>query len=269
MERDFLISDAFFSSGPIRSDIHFGNEYEIIFITEGSVELRVNGKTYTAGENDLILLANLEQKHLRLQSEGGCSRYCVFFHAPIADAHLHNPELLNLLKNHSELFRHCLPAAPIREELLALLEKLMACRAEEPYANEMAAAYLSQLLILVARLYPQLHTDRLTGPGRDRILAVQRYIDRHFQEPLRISELCRQHYISTHYLSHQFKDLTGYSPKQYLTLLRLQNAAGLLHSTKLPVSEIALACGFSDINNFCKKFKSQYHCTPSELRAKR
>ena len=269
MEQNFLISDAFFSSGPIRSEIHFGNEYEIIFITQGEVELFVNGKAYTAGENDLILLANLEQEYLKLKSEGGCSRYCVFFHAPITDAHLHNPELLNLLKNHSELFRHCLPAAPIRNDVLVLLEKLVTCRAEEPYANEMAAAYLSQLLILVARLHPQLCADQPAGAGRDRILAVQRYMDQHFQEPLRISEICRQHFISTHYMTHQFKELTGYSPKQYLTLLRLQNAAGMLYGTTLPVSEIAMACGFSDINNFCKQFKRQYRCTPSELRAKR
>jgi len=266
METDgFMLSNAFYSEGPIRKDIHYGNEYEIIFVTAGAVDLQVGEKMYNAREDDLILLANLEQEGLRMHCESTCSRYCLFFHAPTTDACIHHPALLHLLKNHSAMFRHCLPAAPLREQLIGLFEKIMSCSPEEPYANELVAARLTEVLILVARLHPQ---PEYRSPGQERIFAVQRYLDLHFKESLRIEDVCRQHFVSTHYLSHQFREMTGYSPKQYLTLLRLRHAAGLLHETDLPVGEIAFASGFSDINNFCKQFKGLYGCTPTELRAR-
>ena len=32
------------------------------------------------------------------------------------------------------------------------------------------------------------------------------------------------------------------------------------------VTYFAYSCGFTDINNFCKQFKKEYHCTPSDFR---
>lgn len=265
----YIISTAFHSDGPIRNDIHYRNEYEIIFVESGSVDLSVGNKIYSAKQNDIILLANLEQEYLKLNCDTAFSRYCVFFHAPITDTYLRNPELLNLLKNHSDIFQHCLDVSPIRNEVIALLEKMMRCDRNAEFANDLVAAYLTELLVFVSRLYPELQTYHLSGVCRNRVLAAQKYLDEHFTEQVKIADVCKLHFISNHYMSHQFKELTGYSPKQYLTLLRLRHAAIMLHDTEMAINEIVFACGFSDINNFCKQFKKEYNCTPSEYRARK
>ena len=151
--QNFMISSAFYSTGPVRNDFHHHNEYELFFVDEGAVEIRIGDKLYTAKKNDLILLANLEKHSLR-QCSGVYHRYCITLHAAIADAYIQNADLLNLLKNHSASFCHCLDMTPVREQVLQTVQKLLACDGSEAYANELVACLLSELLIYVRRLHP-------------------------------------------------------------------------------------------------------------------
>ena len=262
---NFMISSAFYSTGPVRNDFHFHNEYELFFVEDGAVEIRIGDKHYTARKNDLILLANLERHSLR-QCGGRYHRYCISLHAAIVDAYIQNADLLNLLKNHSASFCHCLDMTPMRENVLEIIQKLLACDPNAPYANELVACLLSELLIYVSRLHPESRGVNLNETCRSRILAVQKYLGEHYREEIRIGEICKQYYMSNYYLSHHFKAMTGYSPRQYLTLVRLKHAAMLIHETSMSLREIADFCGFSDINNFCKQFKREYNCPPGAFR---
>ena len=59
------------------------------------------------------------------------------------------------------------------------------------------------------------------------------------------------------------KEVTGYSPKEYLRVRRLKRAAELLQEGKLSVSEIAYTVGMSDPFYFSKCFKQQFGMAPS------
>lgn len=138
-------------------------------------------------------------------------------------------------------------AAPEPERLFARL--LAEWDSPAPYGEPMVRALLEEVLIHVYRACPQNFAPLETGAA-GRVREVQRYIESHFAEDLRISDLAKAFYMNHCYMTHLFKKQVGYSPKQYLLLNRLSYAQELLENSDLPVSQIAFQCGFGDANNF-------------------
>lgn len=59
-----------------------------------------------------------------------------------------------------------------------------------------------------------------------------------------------------------FREYTGKSPIAYRNAIRLENAAVLLGSGEYNVSEVAEACGFSNLSFFTRLYKRKYGHTP-------
>ncbi len=61
----------------------------------------------------------------------------------------------------------------------------------------------------------------------------------------------------------RLKDLTGYSPNDYIRVYRLKEAAELLRLGSFTVSEVGFKVGFKDPFYFSRRFKEQYGESPS------
>ena len=75
--------------------------------------------------------------------------------------------------------------------------------------------------------------------------------------------------MSIRTLTRQFRNATGYPPKEYLLRLRLKKSVMLLLNPEMPISEIAERTGFSDSNYFCRQFRKHYGLSPQKYRKKR
>ena len=64
-----------------------------------------------------------------------------------------------------------------------------------------------------------------------------------------------------------FQKLTGCTPMDYLTRVRMERAKTLLRETAMKVIDIALECGFSSSQYFANTFKHATGMTPSDYRA--
>ncbi len=72
--------------------------------------------------------------------------------------------------------------------------------------------------------------------------------------------------ISDRYLRQLFKTHLGTSPKTYALYQQCLFAKQLLHQTQLPITQVALASGFTSIRRFNDAFQSQLKLTPSQMR---
>jgi AraC family transcriptional regulator of adaptative response / DNA-3-methyladenine glycosylase II len=82
----------------------------------------------------------------------------------------------------------------------------------------------------------------------------------------RLPEVASQLGVTDRHLRRIFQDAHGVSPIDYLTTSRLLLAKQLLTDTDLPVTQVALACGFASVRRFNSAFAERYRLSPSSLR---
>lgn len=81
-----------------------------------------------------------------------------------------------------------------------------------------------------------------------------------------LPELADRLGITDRYLRQLFKQHVGVSPKTYALYRQCLFAKQLLHQTRLPITQVALASGFNSIRRFNDYFQQQLSLTPSQLR---
>ena len=96
--------------------------------------------------------------------------------------------------------------------------------------------------------------------------AVRSYIKAHLSEDLSREQITGAFYISPDYLSKLFHHETGMKLVEYITNLRIEEAARLLMTTDKPVGEVASATGFSSSAYFSRVFRVHYGMSPNQFR---
>lgn len=97
---------------------------------------------------------------------------------------------------------------------------------------------------------------------------IREYIDRHYHEKLSLKMLGNLFYIDSYYLAHRFKEVTGYSFRQYVIQRRIGEAERLLVFENIGIEEIAKRVGYETVQYFYYSFKKTVGCTPVEFREK-
>lgn len=89
-------------------------------------------------------------------------------------------------------------------------------------------------------------------------------INSEYMNGLTVSELAAKLNLERSYFTALFTKKLGVSPKEYLTGVRMKQAALLLTKYDYNISVTALSVGYSDIYNFSKMFKKHYSMSPKE-----
>jgi AraC family transcriptional regulator len=100
-----------------------------------------------------------------------------------------------------------------------------------------------------------------------RVAEVVDYIFKHISEELSIDILAGAAHYSPDHLQKLFKKAVGESPKQYSLKLRLETAfLFLIVHPEMPISAIALDCGFSSPAVFSRAVSNHFGYSPLQLR---
>ncbi len=95
---------------------------------------------------------------------------------------------------------------------------------------------------------------------------ILRYIRNNPSQKLCITGLCERFHTNRTSLTKIIRSHTGLSPMQYVLEERLNQSRPDLLFTYIPISEIALKYGFTDVNYYVRAFKKRFGITPLQYR---
>jgi AraC-like DNA-binding protein len=99
-----------------------------------------------------------------------------------------------------------------------------------------------------------------------RVTRSVRAIERRPEGALGLGSLAREAGLSPYHFLRTFERLTGITPHQYVRRARLRDAASRLAAERQKVLDIALDCGFGDVSNFNRAFRTEFGVSPKNFR---
>ncbi|TDW23912.1 helix-turn-helix domain-containing protein [Kribbella kalugense] len=164
---------------------------------------------------------------------------------------------------------------PVMSQRVGSLPALISALAAEAAApvsgySTMLAALGASLVLETARAFA-LEEDLAVEPvRRDRgplvVDAMQRHLRDNLSRPITVRDVAAAAHLSERHAERLFTQQTGASIMSTLRRLRLELAAQLLLDHSLTITEVARACGYSDVRPFSTAFRRKYGRTPGDHR---
>ncbi|NLY19134.1 MAG: AraC family transcriptional regulator [Clostridiaceae bacterium] len=247
--------------------LHFHSNYQVIYICEGSIKFTINKKTYTVGADSIIFISHLESHELKILNFP-YKRYLIRIKPDYLSSVVNEPILVSIFKNRPETFKHAINLK--REESAVIRSLISKMHAEMTNSSAFSlAAVGSYMQLLLISLYRS-HRSCFPLSGLDRsfnlVMQVQKYIEENILEQITLKSTAKLFYTDMYYLSHLFKEISGFTFKEYIILQRLSRAKDLLIHTNQNITEVAMNSGFGNVNHFIRTFKKQERITPLQYR---
>ena len=92
------------------------------------------------------------------------------------------------------------------------------------------------------------------------------YIEANLASKMELGELANGVALSKSHFSRAFKRCLGFSPMEYVIARRVERAKLMIRSTRQPLAEVALACGFADQSHLNRRFRELMGVSPGRWR---
>ena len=264
-----VYTDSFLRNGDfVMPANHCHAYYEIYYLEQGACRFFLCDAMLDLHSGDLLLIPPQLLYYTRYLY-GPCRRSTVYFRREDAD-----DAVVALLPGGENFFREMrfvrIPEFS-RSQISALFGRMLGEeRIGDAYADMLLRIRLQELLLVMSRvgsLSEELPEDIHTTDRQ--VVAAAVFMRENYRREVTAAEIAKAAGLSPNYLSRKFRQATGTGVHEYLTFLRLKEAALELLSTDSSVTEIALRCGFSDGNYFKDVFKKRYGVTPTGYRKSR
>lgn len=253
--------------------LHRHKEFELNFIEKGKGVKRIVGDSVEEiGDYELVLIGGADLEHV--WEQGKCRSKDIREITIQFSGDIFGTELLskNQFASISRMLRRAEHGLAFP---LSSIMKVYSTLDDIANENERFVQFLKFLYVLYelsisddARVLASssfAHTARSNESRR--VEKVKQYINDHYAKPLKLADLAGLVGMSPVSFSRFFRQRTGRTLSDYIVDIRLGYAARMLVDSSKNISEICYECGFNNLSNFNRTFKSKRNYTPRDFRA--
>jgi len=222
---------------------HHHSHWELVYYRSGTIGCVMNGRSHP-GHVGLVWLTPPGVTH----SERAVTSYSNYYialelkHAETWPAFMDDDTDRSLGRVCQQIVVEWNRKSPQRARILALLTEQLACLMDRAASEKILS-------------HPALTVTR-----------AERVIEEKCGQPLAIHEVAKEVSASVSSLRSYFRNVRGYSPREYLQRARLEKAVSFLRTSTLKLEAIAELCGYDSASHLTRCVKKAAGQTPGQLR---
>ncbi|HAA10502.1 MAG TPA: hypothetical protein DCE41_01930, partial [Cytophagales bacterium] len=254
---------------PFKVAFTLAQEARVVHVGQGQSELYTANQRVTLGPGDTLIMK--VDNFVNSWQKGEEDRYCQVIVFELSAPLLHHlygqqwPSWFSPQGHASIQAMEKVEASPVLNGYFTQLCTYL----DHPgtLTEDMIALKAKELVSLLAQaqlggVVPKIFGDLFTT----RDYEFESVIQQHLYEPLSLEDLAFLTGLSLSSFKRKFAARYGSSPTKYMITKRLEKAHLLLETSAMRITEIAYACGFSEVGHFSKTFRSHYQLAPTEVR---
>ena len=251
---------------------HIHPAIELIYVQGGEYTVSIDNDELTAKRGDLLFFRANTIHSIQLISESAGSYYVLkinpslLFHIfPGRDQMKLTSPFLFKQRGERAIFYD----SDVSEGFKSIFaDMIKASRLEESMFFSTERAYSA--LLLIEMLESMLPASTATADVNEKNLSLIHkcvdYINKNYATDISAEECADAVHMSYSYFARLFRAVMGKTFKEYLVSVRLAKAKGILLSTSISVTDVAMACGYSSLSYFIAEYKREFGKTPREER---
>lgn len=235
------------------------DSYILHFVSDGKGVFKCHGETYELSRGDVFLVRPDTEVYYKADENNPWSYIWVGFNGIKAQSYMESAGLKG------EIVTCKCENTPL---VFSFVQQMIMYR-HLTLANELKReSALLQIISMLVEEYKETlpKEERYDYPYHIYVNQAIDYIQHNFKSNIKVNDLASYIGIDRSYLTKIFKNVTKWSPQEYLMNYRMEQSKNMLKNTDMKVGDIADAVGYYNQLAFSKIFKKYVGMSPTEYR---
>ena len=235
---------------------HLHDAIEIIYVTDGTVELGVGTELFHMEKGDFAIVFPNVIHHYQVFGFGKNKAIYLFFEPSLI------PNFYKNLQKYEPKYP-VIKKKKLHEDIVSSVKAIVNL---EKFNQMLIQAYVQ---IILTHVFSDMEMiEKNTIYSNNIICCAVEYVEKNFKEKLLLDKMAYDLGISKYVLSRLFAKTFQCNFNQYVNGIRLNYAISALENTNESITTICLESGFESQRTFNRVFKEKYKMTPREYREK-